>query len=448
MDENMEKWRQMAIDCNQVDRSLYEKYDVKRGLRDLDGKGVLAGLTRIGAVESVMYQDGIAQAIPGRLKYRGVNIEDLVDGFIRENRKGFEETIYLLLFGQLPNAAELEEFKMEICRHRALPDFFINDMIMRSPSKDIMNVMARSVLSLYSYDDNPDDISIENLLRQSVQLISQLSLLGVYGYQAFTHYHGDNSLVIHNPRMDLSIAENILYMLRADNKYTPLEAELLDLALVLHAEHGGGNNSTFTTHVVSSSGTDTYCAIASAIGSLKGPRHGGANLKVAAMFDDLKANVSDWQDESQIEEYLTRLLNREAFDNQGLIYGVGHAVYSVSDPRAVIFKKYVGELAREKGLQEEFELYERVEKLAPQVIAKHRRMYKGVSINVDFYSGFVYRMLNIPLELYTPLFAVSRIAGWCAHRIEEIVNEGKIIRPAYRSVAQDCTYAPLHKRAK
>lgn len=448
MGENMEKWRQMAIDCNQVDRSLYEKYDVKRGLRDLDGKGVLAGLTRIGAVESVMDQDGIAQAIPGRLKYRGVNIEDLVDGFIRENRKGFEETIYLLLFGQLPSVAELEEFKAEICRQRALPDFFINDMIMKSPSKDIMNVLARSVLSLYSYDDNPDDISVENLLRQSIQLISQLSLLAVYGYQAFTHYHGDNSLVIHNPRMDLSIAENILYMLRADNKYTPLEAELLDLALVLHAEHGGGNNSTFTTHVVSSSGTDTYCAIASAIGSLKGPRHGGANLKVAAMFDDLKDKVSNWRDESQIEEYLTRLLNREAFDNQGLIYGVGHAVYSISDPRAVIFKKYVGELAREKGLQEEFELYERVEKLAPQVISKHRRMYKGVSINVDFYSGFVYRMLNIPLELYTPLFAVSRVAGWCAHRIEEIVNEGKIIRPAYRSVSQDCTYAPLHKRTK
>ena len=444
----MEKWRQMAIDCNQVDRSLYEKYDVKRGLRDINGKGVLAGLTRIGAVESVMEQNGIAQAIPGRLKYRGVNIEDLVAGFIGENRKGFEETVYLLLFGQLPDAIELDAFKTEICRHRALPDFFINDMIMKNPSKDIMNVLARSVLSLYSYDDNPDDISVENLLRQSIQLISQLSLLAVYGYQAFTHYHGDNSLVIHNPRMDLSIAENMLYMLRADNHYTPLEAELLDLALVLHAEHGGGNNSTFTTHVVSSSGTDTYCAIASAIGSLKGPRHGGANLKVAAMFDDLKNEVSDWEDENQIENYLTRLLNKDAFDHQGLIYGVGHAVYSVSDPRAVIFKKYVGELAQEKGLQSEFELYQRVEKLAPIVIAKHRKMYKGVSINVDFYSGFVYRMLNIPMELYTPLFAVSRIAGWCAHRIEEIVNEGKIIRPAYRAVSQDCDYQPLAKRTK
>lgn len=448
MGKNMGKWCQMAVDCNQVDRSLYEKYDVKRGLRDLNGKGVLAGLTRIGAVEAVSYQYGVAQPIPGRLKYRGVNIEDLVAGFIGENRKGFEETIYLLLFGELPDALELEQFKEEICQYRALPDFFINDMIMKNPSKDIMNVLARSVLSLYSYDDNPDDISVENLLRQSIQLISQLSLLAVYGYQAFTHYHGDNSLVIHNPRTDLSIAENILYMLRADNQYTPLEAELLDLALVLHAEHGGGNNSTFTTHVVSSSGTDTYCAIASAIGSLKGPRHGGANLKVAAMFDDLKANVTDWQDESQIESYLTRLLDKEAFDNQGLIYGVGHAVYSVSDPRAVIFKKYVGELAQEKGLKKEFELYERVEKLAPEVIAKHRKMYKGVSINVDFYSGFVYRMLNIPLELYTPLFAVSRIAGWCAHRIEEIVNEGKIIRPAYRSVAQDCKYSPLAKRTK
>ncbi len=448
MGDNMEKWRKLAIDCNQVERSLYEKYDVKRGLRDLNGQGVLAGLTRIGAVESVEHKDGIAQAIPGRLKYRGVNIEDLVAGFISENRKGFEETIYLLLFGQLPDMAELEEFKAEICRQRALPDFFINDMIMRSPSKDIMNVLARSVLSLYSYDDNPDDISVENLLRQSIQLISQLSLLAVYGYQAFTHYHGDNSLVIHNPRMDLSIAENILYMLRADNQYTLLEAELLDLALVLHAEHGGGNNSTFTTHVVSSSGTDTYCAIASAIGSLKGPRHGGANLKVAAMFDDLKANVADWNDESAIEDYLTKLLNKQAFDNQGLIYGVGHAVYSISDPRAVIFKKYVGELACEKGLQEEFELYERVEKLAPVVISKHRRMYKGVSINVDFYSGFVYRMLNIPLELYTPLFAVSRIAGWCAHRVEEIVNEGKIIRPAYRAVSTDIDYEPLHKRTK
>jgi len=442
----MKKWSNMTVTSNLVDRELYSKFDVKRGLRDINGKGVLAGLTRIGEVQSYITNEDEQIPIPGKLIYRGIDIEELVNGFEKDGRQGFEETVYLLMFGELPNEKELNLFKEQLLLYRKLPEFFVNDMIMKSPSKDIMNVLARSVLNLYSYDEYADDISIDNLLRQSLQLISQFSLLAVYGYQAFSHYHDNKSLIIHSPNPDLSIAENILYMLRADNSFTPLEAKLLDLALVLHAEHGGGNNSSFTTHVVSSSGTDTYSVIASAIGSLKGPRHGGANIKVEAMFEDLKQYVKDWNDENQITEYLVKLLNKEAFDHAGLIYGVGHAVYSISDPRAVILKNYVETLAQEKGLTEEFELFSKVERLAPLVISKSRKMYKGVSINVDFYSGFVYRMLDLPKELYTPLFAVSRIVGWCAHRIEEIVNEGKIIRPAYKSVAPKSTYVSLKNR--
>ncbi len=382
MEENREllkKWSDMAMSCNLVDKELYPKFEVKRGLRDISGKGVLAGLTRIGEVHSYIIDEGETVPVPGRLIYRGIDIEDLVDGFLKDRRQGFEETVYLLLFGDLPSKEQLAEFDTQLKAYRKLPDFFVNDMIMKAPSKDIMNVLARSVLSLYSYDENPDDITIDNVLLQSLELISQLPLLAVYGYQAYTHYHGDSSLIIHSPNSELSIAENILYMLRPDNQFTRLEAELLDLSLVLHAEHGGGNNSTFTTHVVSSSGTDTYSAIAAALGSLKGPRHGGANIKVTGMFEDLKKEVDDWTDDGAIIEYLERLLGKEAYDKRGLIYGIGHAVYSVSDPRAVIFKKYVEALATAKGLEAEFGLFERVERLAPSVIGKYRRMYKGVS---------------------------------------------------------------------
>lgn len=375
-----------------------------------------------------------------------MDINDLVDGFLKDNRFGFEEATYLLLMGELPDKQELKDFNELIGEYRTLPEGFVRDMIMGLPSKDMMNVLARSVLALYSYDDNADEISVVNVLDQSLRLISVFPLLAVYGYQAYQYYHGESSLIIHSPVKELSTAENILHMLRSNNKYSKLEAQLLDLALVLHAEHGGGNNSSFTTHVVTSSGTDTYSAISAAIGSLKGPRHGGANIKVADMLEDLKAEVSDWENEDEIKDYLGRLLDKEAFDKRGLVYGIGHAVYSISDPRAVIFKRYVEELAAEKGLTKEFELYDRVEKLAPDVIMAKRKMYKGVSANVDFYSGFVYRMLGIPEELYTPLFAIARITGWCAHRIEELVNRGKIIRPAYRSVLKQKSYIDMEDR--
>ncbi len=440
------KWTGMVQEADSIDAELYRKYEVKRGLRDLSGKGVLAGLTRIGEVHSYIVDDGETIPQPGRLIYRGMDINDLVKGFLTDNRSGFEEATYLLLMGELPVEDELADFKEVIGKYRELPDGFVRDNIMGLPSKDMMNVLARSVLALYSYDDNPDDISVENVLKQSLKLISVFPLLAVYGYQAFKYYQGESSLVIHSPIPELSTAENFLHMLRHDNKYSTLEAELLDLSLVLHAEHGGGNNSSFTTHVVTSSGTDTYSAISAAIGSLKGPRHGGANIKVAAMFDDIKAEINDWTNEEEIISYLERILNKEAFDKKGLIYGIGHAVYSVSDPRAVVFKKYVEELATEKGLTKEFKLYERVENLAPAVITAKRKMYKGVSANVDFYSGFVYRMLGIPEELYTPLFAMARVTGWCSHRIEEIVNSGKIIRPAYRSVARRREYINIDRR--
>lgn len=446
IENKIAKWGKLAVDADIIDTELYLKYEVKRGLRDLNGKGVLAGLTRIGEVHSYIIRDGETIPEPGKLIYRGMDIEDLVNGFLSADRHGFEETCYLLLMGELPNEEELQEFNKVLGEFRKLPDSFVRDMIMGLPSKDMMNVLARTVLALYSYDDKADDISVENVLLQSLKLISVFPLLAVYGYQAYKYYHGDSSLVIHSPLPELSTAENILHMLRHDNQYTKLEADLLDLALVLHAEHGGGNNSSFTTHVVTSSGTDTYSTIAAAIASLKGPRHGGANIKVSNMFDDLKKQVDDWENEDDLKDYLKKLLHKEAFDKQGLIYGIGHAVYSVSDPRAIIFKKYVQELAIEKGLEKEFELYDRVERLAPEVIIAERKMYKGVSANVDFYSGFVYEMLGIPEELYTPLFAISRISGWCAHRIEEIVNNGKIIRPAYKSVAPRRTYVPIAER--
>jgi len=445
-DQQIARWSDLARRADVIDAELYTKFEVKRGLRDISGKGVLAGLTRIGEIHSYIVDEGETIPQSGRLIYRGMEINDLVKGFLSDKRSGFEETAYLLLMGELPTENELNDFKEIIGENRILPEGFTRDLIMGLPGKDMMNVLARSVLALYSYDDNPDDISIENVLKQSIKLISVFPLLAVYGYQAYMYYHEESSLVIHSPKSELSTAENILHMLRHNNEYTPLEASLLDLALVIHAEHGGGNNSSFTTHVVTSSGTDTYSAIAAAIGSLKGPRHGGANIKVADMLHDLKHEVSDWEDEEEIKTYLRRILDKQAFDKQGLIYGIGHAVYSVSDPRAVIFKGYVKELAKEKGLTSEFDLYNRVEMLAPEVIKEKRKMYKGVSANVDFYSGFVYRMLGIPEELYTPLFAIARVTGWCAHRIEELVNNGKIIRPAYRSVADRRVYLNLNMR--
>lgn len=445
-DDQIEKWSHLAKVADEIDPELYTRYEVKRGLRDLSGKGVLAGLTRIGEVHSYIVDDGEMIPQPGRLIYRGMDINELVDGFLGDRRPGYEETAYLLLMGELPTEKELKDFMDVLAEYRQLPEHFVKDLIMGVPCKDMMNVLARSVLALYSYDEKPDDTSITNVLKQSMKLISVFPLLAVYGYQSYRYYKGESSLVIHSPKPELSTAENILHMLRHDNGYTKLEAELLDIALVLHAEHGGGNNSSFTTHVVTSSGTDTYSAIAASLGSLKGPRHGGANIKVADMFEDMKVRVSDWENETELKGYLRGLLNKEEFDRLGLIYGIGHAVYSISDPRAVILKRYAQALAVEKGLEKEFELYERVERLAPEVIEERRHMYKGVSANVDFYSGFVYRMLGIPAELYTPLFAISRITGWCAHRIEEIVNNGKIIRPAYRSVAQRRTYSQFKAR--
>lgn len=429
-----------------IEPHLYTKYEVNRGLRDVNGKGVLTGLTEISEIQAKEVIYGKSVPCDGKLYYRGIDIEDLVSGFVKEKRFGFEEATYLLLLGELPNKEELEKFNKILANYRSLPTSFVRDIIMKAPSFDMMNTLARSVLTLYSYDDHADDTSIENVLRQSLQLIALFPLLSVYGYQAYDHYYNENSLIIHTPQPELSTAENILYMLRPDSKYTELEARILDLALVLHAEHGGGNNSTFTTHVVSSSGTDTYSVIAAALGSLKGPKHGGANKKVVQMFEDMKVNIKDWEDEEEVSRYLRALLHKEVFDKSGLIYGMGHAVYSLSDPRANIFKRFVKNLSEEKGLTKEYGLYSKVEKLAPKVIAEERKTYKGVSANIDFYSGFVYSMLGLPLQLYTPIFAMARISGWCAHRIEELINTDKIIRPAYMNVAERKRYVDLMDR--
>ncbi len=429
-----------------IDSELFAKYDVKRGLRDLNGKGVLAGLTHISDVRASKVVDGVSIPTEGSLFYRGYNVKDLVNGFDKDSNFGFEEITYLLLFDELPTKEKLAEFNEMLAFYRSLPTYFVRDVIMKAPSRDMMNALARSVLTFYSYDDRADDTSLTNVLRQCIQLISIFPLLAIYGYHASNHFHNGKSLIIHQPQPGLSTAENILYMLRPDSKYTPLEAKLLDVALVLHAEHGGGNNSTFTTHVVTSSLTDTYSAIAAAIGSLKGPRHGGANIKVVKMFEEMKQVVKDWTDEEEVSDYLRKLLHKEAFDRAGLIYGVGHAVYSKSDPRAEVFKGYVEKLSIEKGLEKEFALYSMVERLAPQIIAKERKMYKGVSINVDFYSGFVYDMLDLPMELYTPIFAIARISGWSAHRLEELANNGKIIRPAYKPIGSDREYIPMESR--
>lgn len=443
----LNKYADRCISNSCIDPNLYDKFDVKRGLRDRStGKGVLTGLTEIGDVHSFETVDGVSVPCEGQLFYRGINIEDIVNGFLKEKRFGFEEVTYLLLFGELPSAKRLDNFNKVLAQYRTLPPSFVRDIVMKATSRDMMNLLARSVLSLYSWDDNPDDTSIPNVLRQSLSLIARVPLISVYGYQSHRHYHHGENLHIINPDPNLSTAENILRLLRPDSSYTELEARLLDLALVLHAEHGGGNNSTFTNHVVSSSGTDTYSAIAASLCSLKGPKHGGANIKVKHMFDHLKETINDWEDEEEIKNYLNALLDKRIFDKSGLIYGIGHAVYAISDPRAKLLKSFTETLAKEKGRMDEFKLYETVERLAPEVISHSHKRHKRVSANVDFYSGFVYSMLGLPDGLYTPMFASARMAGWSAHRIEEIINAGKIIRPAYKNVAKKTEYIPLDKR--
>ena len=445
VDEKVQKLVEYSMKSGQIDVDLYAEYDVKRGLRDSSGKGVLTGLTEISDVVSFGYIDGEKVPIDGELYYQGVNVEDLVRG--EANRRfAFEETTYLLLFGKLPTRQQLREFIDILGVYRELPDTFVRDVIMKAPSSNMMNTLQKCVLTMYSYDPKPEDISVGNVLRQSLQLIAQFPLYSVYGYHAYRHYHLDKSLIIRNPKPDLSTAENILRLLRKDGQYSALEAKVLDVALVLHAEHGGGNNSTFTTHVVSSTGTDTYSAIAASLGSLKGPKHGGANLKVQEMFADIKEHVTNWRDETQIEAYLERILRREVFDHAGLIYGMGHAVYTESDPRAIVLKEYARRLSEEKGREEEFGLYERVERIAGECLMSGRRLLEPVCANVDFYSGFVYSMLDLPNELFTPIFAMSRISGWCAHRIEELVNAGKIIRPAYKYVGHHVPYVDLDDR--
>ena len=429
-----------------IKEEYYEQHDCKRGLRDINGKGVLVGLTEISEIIASK-TDANGERVPchGELYYRGILLDDIVRGFVKEKRFGFEEVTYLLLFGRLPDKAQLEEFSGMLAQLRLLPSGFLRDVIMKRPSVDMMNVLQRSVLTLYAYDDNPDDIGVDNVLLQCMDLIAKFPMLAVYGYQVFRHYHEDGSLIIHKPDTAMSTSESILHMLRPDGEYSQLEAKLLDLCLVLHAEHGGGNNSTFTDHVVTSSGTDTYSAIAASLGSLKGPRHGGANVKVIRMMQNIRENVNPNDDDS-IRRYLNDILDKKAFDKAGLIYGMGHAVYSISDPRAKILKSFIKPLAIEKGLEEEYRFYSKIEKIAPQVISERRRIYKGVSANIDFYSGLIYSMLGIPVELFTPIFAIARMSGWSAHRIEELSNNGKIIRPAYDSVAEHQPYVRLVDR--
>lgn len=427
---------------NHIRPEMYAAHRVNRGLRDLDGNGVVTGLTEISCIRA-KNPDG--SPCEGQLFYRGYDIRALTESFLRDGRFGYEEIVYLLLFSRLPDAAELARFREVLASYRSLPPSFVRDMILKAPGKDMMNILSRSVLALYAYDDNPDDVSQPNVLRQCLQLIATFPLLAVYGYQSYRHYHLNESLYIHLPCTDCFAAENFLHLLREDSAYTPLEARILDLAMVLHAEHGGGNNSTFTTHVVTSSGTDTYSAISAALGSLKGPRHGGANVKVVRMFEDMRQSINV-SDRAAVRDYLARVLDKEAFDRSGLIYGMGHAVYSKSDPRADILRECARSLSAEKGCEEEFALYESVASLAPEIIAEKRRIYKGVSANVDFYSGLVYKMLGLPFELYTPIFAVSRVAGWSAHRLEELQNDEKIIRPAYISVKEPLPYVPMEDR--
>ena len=445
--QDLSELAKMASKNDIINPKLYEKYDVKRGLRDVNGNGVVCGLTEISEIQAFKKdKDGTKHPTEGQLYYRGIEIRELVKG-VSGRRFAFEEAAFLLLFGSLPTQHQLQRFCELLADFRFLPVAFVRDIIMKAPSRDMMNMLARCVLSLYSYDPKPDDISKKNVLRQSLQLIAQFPLLAVYSQKAYRYYHSDESLFIHKPRKELSTAENILYMLRDDCSYTALEAEVLDLCLILHAEHGGGNNSTFTTHVVTSSGTDTYSSVAASLGSLKGPKHGGANIKVCEMFDCIKENVPDF-DKGKLKDYVARILDKDAYDHTGLVYGMGHAVYSLSDPRADILKTFAEKLAAEKHMEEEYEMRKYVAQAAAELIAEKRRIYKGVSPNVDFYSGFVYDMLGLPRELYTPFFAVSRIVGWSAHRIEEITNGGKIIRPGYQAVAKHQKYIPLEQRVE
>ena len=442
----IQRLSQICLNNMQIDNELYQKFNVKRGLRDQSGSGVLVGLTDISEVNSMRTVDGIRYPMNGELFYRGYDIHDLIFGVSSQSCWGYEETLYLLLFGNLPTQQELIDFIELFSGYRELPATFLRDILMMAPSKDLMNMMARSVLTLYSYDSYADDISIPNVLRQCLQLTSVFPLLAVYGYQIFRHIHDGESLVIHSPSSYRSTAENILMMLRPDSSYTPAEAKLLDICLILHMEHGGGNNSTFTSHLLSSSGTDTYSTIAASLGSLKGVRHGGANIKVVQMMQDLKNHITDWKDEDAIRVYLSNVLNKNAFDHSGLIYGMGHAVYSLSDPRAEILKDFAKTVSKEKRRTNEFDLYETVSRLAPKVIQDERKIFKGVSPNVDFYSGFVYELLDLPSQLYTPIFAIARMAGWSAHRIEELASNGKIMRPAYMSMSEHRIYAPIDKR--
>lgn len=428
-----------------IDQSLYTEYDVKRGLRDSNGKGVLTGLTEISDVSGTQVVDGVKVPAEGSLFYQGYSVNDLVRG-TEGKRYGFEEITYLLLFGDLPNESQFNSFKAILADLQELSADFVRDVILHNPSRNIMNSLQKAILSLYSYDDNPEDISVQNVLRQCLQLIGKTPLMSVYAYHGYRHFILNKNLVIRTPKKELSTAENILNMLRPDGKFTPLEAQVLDTALILHAEHGGGNNSTFTTHVVTSTGTDTYSAIAAAIASLKGPRHGGANLKVQRMFSNLKDNISSPSDEDSIKNYLSKVLDKDAFDKSGLIYGMGHAVYTLSDPRKVLLKEAAKALAESKDRMEEFELFDRVERISAELITERRRVFKPVCANVDFYSGFVYSMLGIPEELFTPIFAIARISGWSAHRLEELVNNGKIIRPAYKYVGTHKEYLPIENR--
>lgn len=435
----------LCVKNDQIDKILYQEYGVKRGLRDEQGQGVLTGLTNISQITAFKNVNGEKVPCDGELLYRGYNVRDLVNG-AADKRFIFEEGAYLLLFGDLPDNEQLAKFREALNNSMDFPTNFTRDVIMKAPRVDIMNSMTRSILTLACYDDRQDDLSLSNVLRQCIMLISNFSMMAVYGYHAYNHYDNNGSMYIHRPDSNLSIAENFLRMLRPDKSFTELEARVLDIALLLHMEHGGGNNSTFTTRVVTSSGSDTYSAIAAAMSSLKGRKHGGANLQVMKMMDDIKSHVSDFGDEEEIASYLDKILNKQAYDRQGLIYGMGHAVYSLSDPREQVFRKFVEELAHDKGKDKDLMLYENIEKIAPMLIARERKIYKGVSPNVDFYSGFVYEMLGIPRELYTPLFAIARIAGWSAHRMEELVTTDKIIRPAYKSLVTDREYVPRDLR--
>ncbi len=445
-DAILKKLAVLANHNDPINPDLYTKYDVKRGLRNANGTGVLVGLTRIGDVVGYKIEDGQKIPIPGRLIYRGYDVTDLITDAESNAQFGYEQCAYLLLFGELPNQQKLEDFSKYLGESRILPANFTEDMIMKAPSNDIMNKIARGVLASYSYDPNPEDRSVANIVRQCIELIARFSTLAAYGYQAKRRYYDGKSMFIHNPIPSLSTAENFLRLIRSDTEYTHLEAETLDLALILHAEHGGGNNSSLTVHVVSSADTDTYSAMAAAVGSLKGRRHGGANIRVVEMMDDIKANIKDWTDEDEIRAYLTKIASKQAFDRTGLIYGMGHAVYTISDPREVLLKKKAEELAKAKDCMAEFNLYSIIERISPEIIAEVHHSDKKVCANVDFYSGFVYTMLNIPRELYTPIFAISRIAGWSAHRIEELVSGGRIYRPAYKNVSEERPFIPLKDR--